>query len=72
MLEIPSERLSADALSNLIEDFVTRSGRNHDQDEFSAEQMIGQVQNQLDTGRLIIVFDEEIKSCTIMERNAFE
>ncbi len=71
MLKIPPDRLSDTALRNLIEDFVTRSGRNHDQDQFSAEQMIDQVRRQLDSGKLVIAFDEELQSCTIMKANDF-
>ena len=68
MLEIPPDQLSPAALTNLIEDFVTREGRNHDQDEYSVDQMIQQVRDQLDAGDLAIAFDEDLGSCTILHR----
>ena len=68
MIVVPQDRLSDTALTNLIEDFVSREGRNHDQDQFSVAQMADQVRRQLKNGKLVIVFDEKLGSCSILPR----
>ena len=66
MIKIPPERLSPEALRGLLEDFVTRETRNHDQDQYSVDQMIAQVRQQLDKGRLVIVYDEQLQTANVL------
>lgn len=61
-LLIPYRELPAETLEALIEEFVTRDGTN----PAEAFHSIDQVRKLLDTGQVVITFDEESESCTIL------
>lgn len=68
MILIPPDRLSADVLDALIEEFVTRHGTNLA--DASAKAL--QVRAQLKTGHVVIVYDEKSESTNIVGRDAKE
>jgi uncharacterized protein YheU (UPF0270 family) len=57
--------LSPDALRGVIEAFVTREGTDYGVQEVSLATKVMQVQQQLDAGTAMLVYDEETESCTI-------
>lgn len=61
-LRIPHRELPPDTLDALIEEFVTRDGTNPAEAFHSVEQ----VRKLLDAGQVVITFDEESESCTIL------
>jgi uncharacterized protein YheU (UPF0270 family) len=63
---IPWQSLSQDALQGIIEDYVTREGTEYGSQTFSLGQKVAQVQAQLQFKRVVIVFDAELESCSIM------
>lgn len=64
---VPYERLSDEALRGIVFEFVTgESGNNHDQDRFSVGDMCAQVMQQLESGRVVIVFDPRLGNCSIV------
>jgi hypothetical protein len=65
---IPHDQLEPDTLRALIEEFVTRHGAVHGHNEAPLERMIGEVLNQLESGQVVVVFDEKEETCTIMSR----
>ena len=70
MIVIDPKQLSEAALNGIVEDFVSRSGRNHDQAEFSVNEMAEQVKNQIFNGELMIVYDEETSSAAIVKTDS--
>lgn len=64
-IEIPYERLSAEVLSKIIEEFVLREGTDYGDVEFSLEQKIDQVRRQLQHGKVVVVFDPESESVSL-------
>jgi uncharacterized protein len=66
---IPHRMLSPEALHGLIEEFVTREGTDYGIQEVSLDTKVMQVQQQLDAGTAVIVYDEETDSCTIQPTN---
>jgi uncharacterized protein YheU (UPF0270 family) len=56
-LLIPAETLSADALTGLIEEFVTRDGTDYGVTESSLAARIEQVRRQIKKGDVSVVFD---------------
>lgn len=66
---IPYEQLSAAALDNLIEEFVTRDGTDYGAEEASLPQKISQVLRLLRQGEVVILFDDESASCNIIPRH---
>ncbi|HEY2585697.1 MAG TPA: YheU family protein [Tepidisphaeraceae bacterium] len=68
MTIVPYDQLAPQTLRALIEEFVTREGAVHGHDEVAVESQIAEVQRQLRSGKIVIVFDHETESCTICPR----
>jgi uncharacterized protein YheU (UPF0270 family) len=66
---IPHRMLSPDALRGVIEAFVTREGTDYGIQEVPLAMKVLQVQQQLEAGTAVIVYDEETESCTIQPTN---
>jgi uncharacterized protein len=62
---IPHRLLSPDALRGVIEAFVTREGTDYGLQDVSLATKVFQVQQQLDAGTAVIVYDDDTDSCTI-------
>lgn len=65
-LVIPHKQLSAEALSGLIEEFVTRDGTDSGYTRGSLEENVAMVHRQLDAGKAVIVYDERTQTCNIV------
>lgn len=65
---VPHHQLQAETLRSLIEEFVTRDGAVHGHEEPALSERIDAVHRQLKTGKVVIVFEEETESCTIIPR----
>jgi uncharacterized protein YheU (UPF0270 family) len=65
MLQIPMEKLSPDVLDALIEEFVSRDGT----DLSEAHAKIAQVRKQLQSGAVVIVYDEAAESANIVPKD---
>jgi len=63
---LPVESLSAEALRNLVEEFVTRDGTDYGAVEKSVEAKIASVMRQLRSGEARIVFDPESETASIV------
>jgi uncharacterized protein YheU (UPF0270 family) len=66
---IPHQMLSPDALRGVIEAFITREGTDYGLQEVPLETKVLQVQQQLEAGTAVIVYDAETESCTIQPKN---
>ena len=62
---IPHRMLSPDALRRVIEAFVTREGTDYGVQDVPLATKVFQVQQHLDAGTAVIVYDEHTESCTI-------
>lgn len=63
---IPHDQLSEQALTGLIEEFVTRDGTDYGAAELSLETKVAQVRNALQSGRAVILYDDEDASFTVV------
>ena len=63
---VPANFLSADALSGLIEEFVTRDGTDYGESEVSLEHRVAQVRKQIERGEALILFDSATETTTIV------
>jgi uncharacterized protein len=66
---IPHQILSPEALHGVIEAFVTREGTDYGIQDVSLATKVLQVQQQLEAGTAVIVYDAETESCTIQPTN---
>ena len=63
---IPHESLSKEALTGLIEEFVTRDGTDYGATEISVEVKTHQILQQLEAGKAVILFDDQDSSFSIV------
>lgn len=62
---IPHDELSAEALQGVIESFVLREGTDYGEREYSLEQKVAHVRDQLQRGQARILFDPESNTVTV-------
>jgi uncharacterized protein YheU (UPF0270 family) len=65
-LRIPYDELSPDALRGVVESFVLREGTDYGAREFSLEEKVSQVMDQLRRGEAHVVFDPQAQSVSIV------
>jgi uncharacterized protein YheU (UPF0270 family) len=65
---IPYKELSVDALQGLIEEFITREGTDYGADEVNLDTKVLQVRRQLEKGEVVIVFDSNTESVSLLTR----
>ena len=64
-MEIPYSQLPTETLHNLIEEFVSREGTDYGHHEYSLDDKVTKVIQQLKAGQAKIVYDAESQSCHI-------
>lgn len=67
---IPHRELSAEALSGLIEEFVTRDGTDTGYTKGSLDENVAMVRDQLDRGEAVVVFDRSTQTCNILKKDS--
>lgn len=68
-LEIPPQQLQPDVLRAVLEEFITREGTDYGQREFTLDEKVAQLQQQLASRQVVLVFDPESESCTLLPRD---
>lgn len=71
-IEVPREKLSAEILDALIEEFVLREGTDYGAVEVSLLKKKQQVEKQIIKDEIKIVFDFETQSATLMTKQEFK
>lgn len=66
---VPASALSPEALESLIQEFVTREGTDYGLREYSLEEKVQSVKRQLERGEVVIAFDMERESATLVLRS---
>lgn len=69
---IPYEQISSDALTGLIEEFITREGTDYGWDEVPLAVKVEQVRRQLQTRDIVIVFDLATESVSLLTKHDAE
>ena len=62
---IPYTKLSEESLRAIIEEYITREGTEYGVKEYSFEQKIEQIRQQLLQGEIKINFDTETETCNL-------
>jgi len=68
-VKIPHEQLSPEALQGVIEEFLTRDGTDYGEIEVPLETRFAQVFAHLKSGKVVIVFDPDSQTCTLLEKD---
>ncbi|MBT00250.1 MAG: hypothetical protein CMI01_16465 [Oceanospirillaceae bacterium] len=67
---LPWEALSTDALTGLIEEFVTRDGTDYGEQEVTLERKVEQVKAKLRSGEVVLLFSESTGECSIVSKES--
>ena len=70
-VEIPADQLSPEALTGVIDEFVTREGTEYGPDDVSLEAKRAAVKQQLTKGEVVILFDPEQGTVNLVHRRDF-
>lgn len=66
VVEIPPALLSTEILRSVVEEFVTREGTDYGIHEYSLDEKVLQVLEQLKKGEAVIQFDQRTESVNII------
>ena len=72
MIVIPADRLGAEVLAALIEEFVLQEGTDYGRQETDLASKVRQVRGQIDKGDVMITYDEETESCNLMTKHEYK
>ena len=65
-MDIPYTENSEEALKAIIQEYITREGTEYGIKEYSFEQKIEQIEQQLVKGDIKINFDDETQTCNLV------
>ena len=68
-VEVPLQRLQADTLQALLEEFASRDGTDYGERELSLEEKVGQLGSQLQSGELILLFETDCEQWDLLPRD---
>jgi Uncharacterized protein conserved in bacteria len=66
---IPVEKLSAEALHGVIEEFISRGGTDYGEIEAAMETKVRQVKQKLENGLAVLVYDDEMETTNIFRND---
>jgi uncharacterized protein len=72
MIEIPSNQLDPEVLDAIIEAFILREGTDYGEREVCLSNKVAQVREDIRRGDVILVFDEDSESCTLVTKTALQ
>lgn len=64
-MQIPHDKLAADVLRAIIEEFVLHEGTDYGHSDFTLDQKVEKVMTQLKQGEAVVVYNEEDETCFI-------
>ena len=67
-MEIPFERLEAETLRQVVEEFISREGTDYGEHTYSLEEKIAQITELLRIRKAVLVFDPATESVNIVSR----
>lgn len=67
-VEIPFERLEAETLRQVVEEFISREGTDYGERTYTLEEKIAQITNLLRIRKAVLVFDPTTESVNIVSR----
>ncbi|ABD80413.1 YheU family protein [Saccharophagus degradans] len=68
---IPPERLTQEVLRSVIESFINREGTDYGEHEYSLEEKVEQLWPKVIAGSILIVFDTETESVSLMSKEDY-
>jgi uncharacterized protein YheU (UPF0270 family) len=72
LIEIPKDRLTVGVVEAIAEEFIMREGTDYGSLELSLASKVAKVLGQIDNGDVVITFDPESESCTLLAKSKFQ
>ena len=72
LLIIPPEKLENSILDNILESYIAREGTDYGEFELDLAQKMEILRPQVKKGEVLIVYDEELESLTLMTRAEYQ
>ena len=69
-MRIPYTALSAESLRGVVEEFVTREGTEYGARDYSLDEKVSHVMEQLEREEVIIEYDPESQTCTLLNKDS--
>jgi uncharacterized protein YheU (UPF0270 family) len=69
-VHVPLERVASDTLQAMLEDFASRDGTDYGRRELSLGEKVANLQSQLGSGELSLVFDLASEQWDLLDRDA--
>lgn len=66
---VPTDKISFEALEGLINEFILREGTDYGSREFTLEEKHAEIRKQLTAGLVVIVFDPQEESASIVRKD---
>jgi uncharacterized protein YheU (UPF0270 family) len=70
-MQIPVDRLDAETLTRVIEEFVSREGTDYGQSSPDLLAKVEGIRRKLKSGEAVLCYDEVSESCHILSREAY-
>lgn len=71
-VQVPVDAISDDALIGLIDEFILREGTDYGREEAGHATKVRQIRTQLEDGKIVIVFDPNEETVTLMTAHEWE
>jgi len=68
-IEVPTNSLDAQTLQALLAEYASRDGTDYGEREFTLDEKINQLRQQLDTRQLTIVYDADSQAWDLVDRD---
>ena len=66
---IPVDKLSAEALHGVIQEFISRDGTDYGEVEAAMETKVRQVKQKLENGLAVLIYDDEMETTNIFRHD---
>jgi uncharacterized protein YheU (UPF0270 family) len=71
-IQIPFSELSPEAQEGVLDDFIAREGTDYGVTEVSLDAKRTQIRRQIETGRVLLVFDPSLESVTLLTEHEWK
>ncbi|WP_241263352.1 YheU family protein [Parahaliea mediterranea] len=68
-IDIPPQRVPADTLCALLEEFASRDGTDYGSRELSLEEKVAQLRGGLDSGAMKLLYDSDSEHWDLVDRD---
>jgi len=71
-MRIPHTALPTETLRGIVEEFVTREGTEYGVRDYSLDEKVTHVLQQLERGEVVIEYDPELQTCNLLNRDSVQ